>query len=155
MFAWTRPLTDRQYRAEHPIGLASLARTLHHIKGAEHAYAIRLRGVTDTPPTPAHENDPEPTTDNALPFPELESSWRTQQDDVRALIDSINDWHTPRVYTTVWEGKPYAYRATNADLLAQLVLHEIHHRAQVMHMLTRSDVQTGEIDYNALMWEPQ
>ena len=89
-----------------------------------------------------------------MPFAQLEATWITQAAATEADIGAVSDWDTPRVYTTVWEGKPYRYRATTADILSQLVLHEIHHRAQVMHMLRRTGIDAGELDYNALMWTP-
>ncbi len=152
LFDWIRPLTDARYRTEHPIGLGSLARTLHHMKAAEHAYMQRVRGVTTPVSPPAPEDDPEVTTQGAMPFAQLEPAWHAESERTRAALDAVTDWDTPNTFHTEWDGKPYAYRASNNDLFAQLALHEVHHRAQAMHMLKRLGVETGEIDYNALMW---
>jgi len=87
-----------------------------------------------------------------MPFDALEHAWIDQANQTRADIAAVTDWTTPRVYTTVWEGEPFRYRASHGDILAQLAFHEVHHRAQAMHMLRRLGVATGEVDYNALMW---
>jgi uncharacterized damage-inducible protein DinB len=33
-------------------------------------------------------------------------------------------------------------------------LHEVHHRAQALHMLRRLGIETGELDFNTLMFLP-
>jgi uncharacterized damage-inducible protein DinB len=48
---------------------------------------------------------------------------------------------------------PVIFTATAVDIFTQLVLHEVHHRAQVMNMLTRLGVGVGDIDSNLLMYQ--
>jgi uncharacterized damage-inducible protein DinB len=146
-----RPLTTEQYTQEHPIGLGSLAVTLHHVKAAEWHYMERIRGSTAPIDPIAPENDSD-ATGGTMPFDALEPAWIEQAAQTRTDLATVTDWDTPRVYTTEWEGRPYAYRASPGDIVAQLALHEVHHRAQAMHMLRRLGLKTGEIDYNALMW---
>ena len=153
VFEWIAALTDETYRSAHPIGLGSIARTMHHLRGAEWAYMHRIRGGTQPPPKPAQDLDPECDSSNALAFPLLESAWRAQGVRVRADLALVTDWCTQLVCETTVEGKPYFYRASRGDFFAQLVIHEAHHRAQILHMLRRVGVETDEIDYNALMWE--
>ncbi len=152
VFDWVRPLSDEQYRREHPIGLGSLARTLHHVRAAERSYMERVRGRTDPVTTPSPADDPEVGTTEALGFGELEASWVELAQRTRADLAAVTDWTTERVCETTWEGRPYFYRASPADFFAQLMLHEVHHRAQALHMLRRLGVETDEIDFNALMW---
>lgn len=154
LFDWVRPLGDDQYRAEHPIGLGSLARTLHHMFAAEWLYMERIRGCMDSIGAVPPEHDPDVSTEDALGFARLEPAWVAQSAETRRGLDAVTDWATPRVYTTTWDGRPYAYRASAGDIFAQIALHEVHHRAQAMHMLRRLGVETGDIDYNALMWAP-
>jgi uncharacterized damage-inducible protein DinB len=153
VFGWLSGLPDDLYRSVHPIGLGSIARTMHHLRGAEWAYMHRIRGVTGLTPKPTPEVDPDCDHGDALAFSQLEPAWREQGIRVRADLESVSDWSTPMVCETLWEGKPYFYRASRSDFFAQLVIHEAHHRAQVMHMLKRLGIDTGEIDYNTLMWE--
>ncbi len=154
VFDLIRPLDEAGYRREHPVGLGSIARTLHHMRGAEWSYMERIRGRTDPIGAVGAELDPEVSTGEALAFEELESAWIAQAERVRGDLLAVTDWATPCVYSTVWEGRPYAYRATRGDIFAQVALHEVHHRTQVLQMLRRLGVETIEIDYNALMWEP-
>lgn len=154
VFGWVRPLAPEQYREEHPIGLGSLARTLHHMMAAEWCYMERVRGRTEPLGPLPREHNPEVTTAEAMSFADLERAWSAQAGETLAGIAAVNDWMAARTYRTIADGMPYAYRASAADFFAQLALHEAHHRAQAMHMLRRLGVETGEIDYNALMWEP-
>jgi len=43
--------------------------------------------------------------------------------------------------------------ATAGDIATQLVLHEVHHRAQAMAMLRHLGRPVQDIDYNDLMYE--
>ncbi|USN99318.1 MAG: DinB family protein [Phycisphaeraceae bacterium] len=153
VFDWIRPLSDEQYRTEHPIGLGSLARTLHHTMAAEAAYMRRINGLTD-PFTRANlELDPDATTESALAFAELEARWRLQAERVMVDLEAAvgRAWLEPMACISEWDGRCVTYRASPADFFCQLVIHEIHHRAQVLHMLRRLGVTTDEIDYTALM----
>lgn len=152
-----RGLTDEQYRSRHPVGLGSIARTLHHVKAAERAYMDRIRGETGPPGPRPPEHDPEVDAARALGFDELVRQWTAQAAETRAGLEAVEDWTTPRTCTTEWEGAPFAYRASSSDFFTQLALHEVHHRAQVLQMLRRLGVDLeamGEIDFNALVWEP-
>ena len=152
LFDWIRPLTPEQYEQEHPIGLRSLARTLHHVKAAERSYMRRVRGRTEPLDPAAPEDDPDIGGGVPLPFDVLESGWLVQAAQTSADLAAVTDWDTPQIYTTTWEGRPYAYRASPADIFSQLAFHEVHHRAQALHMLRRLGVETTEVDYNVLMW---
>lgn len=152
VFDWVRPLTAEQYAAEHPIGLGSLARTLHHIQAAEWHYMRRIRGENEPLRAVPPEHDTEVGAAGALPFERLEPVWTALAAQTRIDLAAVTDWATARVYHTTWDGKPYAYRASHGDIFAQLALHEVHHRAQALNMLRRLGVQTEDIDYNALMW---
>ncbi len=152
LFGWVRPLADEQYRTEHPIGLGSLARTIHHMMAAEWCYMQRIIGRTEPLGTLPPERDPEVTTASALPFAEVERVWTAQATQIRRDLDGVADWLTEMTCTTEHEGRAFVYRASPADVFTQLAFHEIHHRAQAMHMLRRLGVETGEIDFNTLMY---
>lgn len=150
---WVRQLSEERYRTVHPVGLGSIARTLHHVRAAEWLYMQRVRGEVKPVADVAPENDPEVEQGEALGFDALERLWAELAERTAADVARVGDWTTPRVYETVWEGEPCFYKASVGDVFAQLVLHEVHHRAQVLQMLRRMGVDTGELDYNALMWE--
>jgi uncharacterized damage-inducible protein DinB len=66
----------------------------------------------------------------------------------------VRDWDEPiedRVTTD--DGRAVIVTASAADIFTQLALHEVHHRAQAMHILTRLGVGVGDIDYNLLMYQ--
>jgi len=46
-----------------------------------------------------------------------------------------------------------AAAASAGDIATQLILHEMHHRAQVMNMLTRLGASVGDIDFNLMMYQ--
>jgi uncharacterized damage-inducible protein DinB len=153
---WVRPLTHEQYTAEHPIGLATLARTLHHTMAAEWNYMQRINGRTEPLGERAPAHDPEASP--PFPFPDLESAWgrlATQtRADLAALLEARVDWHEPLTYRTVLKSGPATYDASRSDMFTQLALHEVHHRAQALNMLRRLGVETGELDFNSLMFLP-
>lgn len=152
VFGWIDGMPDADYRREHDIGLRSLARTLHHIKGAEWAYVERISGRGGPLGEIAPENNADVATDDAMAFDQLRSTWRAQAEATMRTLEAVSDWATPVVRETTWEGRPYRYSASADDFFAQLVMHEVHHRAQVLHMLRRLGVDVGDVDYNALMW---
>jgi uncharacterized damage-inducible protein DinB len=43
--------------------------------------------------------------------------------------------------------------ATPADQFIQLVIHEVHHRAQVLNMLRELGIAVGDLDFNFLMFK--
>ena len=153
LFDWIEPLTPEQYTQEHPIGLGSLARTLHHTKAAERSYMERVRGITEPLAPQAPKDNPEISTAEAMPFALLKADWIEQAAQTRADLAAVKDWVTPRVYTTTWEDSPFYYRASLADIFSQIITHEVHHRTQALHMLRRLSINTEDIDYNALMWD--
>lgn len=157
VFGWVRPLLDEQYRTEHPIGLGSLARTLHHARAAEAMYMVRVMGDTGVPRALSPEDNPEVTTADALSFAEVESLWNETAGQTRAGLERAvaGGWLEPMRITTRWDGREYAYEASPADFFTQLVIHEVHHRTQTLHMLRRLGVETGEIDYSTMMFLPE
>ncbi len=153
LLGWVRPLSREQYDSDHPIGMGSLARTLHHIRAAEWSYMQRILGRTEPVKDVSPEHDPEITSGCPVSFEVLEPTWEREAKEHRGAIAAVRDWDSATIYTTIWEDRPYRYRASPADIFTQLVLHEVHHRAQALHILRHLGVSTEEIDYNALMWE--
>jgi uncharacterized damage-inducible protein DinB len=158
IFDAVRPLSDARYRSEHPIGLGSLARTLHHMRAAEALYMKRVTGHTTAPDALSPEDDPETSTLTALVFPDLERLWGETAAGTRSALPVAfagGGWLEPMDVVTVWDGVEYRYEAAPADFFGQLVVHEVHHRAQAVHMLRRLEISVGEIDYSMLMFLPE
>ncbi len=152
VFGWVEGLSDADYRREHDIGLRSLARTLHHMKAAEWAYVERIGGKTGPLDGIAAENDPDVSSAGAMGFDRLRSTWTAQAEATMRTLEAVSDWSSPVVRETTWEGRAYRYSASADDFFAQLVMHEVHHRAQVLCMLRGLGVEVGDVDYNELMW---
>lgn len=157
IFDGVRPIEDSAYRREFGIGLGSLARTLHHCRGAEIMYMRRICGERGVPRVVSPTDDPEVTSGDALAFLDLERSWReTASATLRGLEEATGDgWMKPERIESVWEGRAFVYEASPADFFSQLVVHEVHHRAQAMQMLRRLGVSVGEIDFSTLMFLPE
>lgn len=145
-------LTDEQYRRDTKIGLGSIASTLAHIMISEWYYIERLEGRAVphySQWTIQYEAPPE--------FGVIQSTWNEQQSRVRAAIAAEKDWD--RIIT--WDsfadenGKRFHVQTTARDVFTQLVMHEVHHRAQAMSMLKLlgPGTQTVEdVDFSAFAY---
>ncbi|MDZ4753759.1 MAG: DinB family protein [Phycisphaerae bacterium] len=148
-----RPLTPEHYHHEFNFGLKTIARTLTHVMISEWYYIERFTG-RHVPPYVEW-----PIKDETPPeFGVVEATWREQEQATRAALAAERDW----TRTIAWDsfpddaGRRSHITATVGDLLAQLVLHEVHHRAQVMAMLRGLGdgvAPLQDIDYNDLMYE--
>lgn len=148
VFDWVRPITPEQYTREFPIGPGSFARTLTHIMISEWYYIERLlrREVPPYEQWPIRQESPPP-------FDAIERTWTAQAERTRAAIASVADWDEPLEYdVTDDDGRPFHITATPGDIVTQLALHEVHHRAQVMNMLRQLGVKLEDIDFNAIMY---
>lgn len=147
IFDWVRPLSDAQYRREFPIGLGSLARVLTHVMLCEWMYVARIEG-RDVPPYsqwPIQDEQPPP-------FEVVESTWTEQAAHTRAALAAVDDWTRAVSYQTLPDlGPQRTITTTPADIATQIVLHEVHHRAQVLNILRQLGVETTDVDFNALM----
>lgn len=126
----------------------SIARNLTHVLASEWYYIRRL----DQRPVPPYEDWPLREED-APAFPDLERAWAAQAVATRTSLGMVRDWHAPLEYRVVQDdGTPAIITASAADLFTQLVLHEVHHRGQVMLQLRHFGVALDDIDFNALMY---
>jgi uncharacterized damage-inducible protein DinB len=143
LFAWVEPLSPEQYTQTFPFGLATLRRTLIHTAAAEWFLSRWLHGEPLPPITEW------PFTEERVPaFADLEGGWRTMASQTRARLSSVTDWHTEVVADLVRPGRGgIRRRATPEQVAAQLLLHEVHHRAQVMAMLRQFGVPAQTLDY--------
>jgi uncharacterized damage-inducible protein DinB len=150
IFEKVRALSAEQYAQQFPIGLGSLDKTLTHVMTSEWYYVQRMCG-RDVPPYetwPIREEDPPP-------FAALETAWARQAVDTRAALDAVRDaWDEPIEYrVTADDGRLMIVTASPADQFTQLVLHEVHHRAQAVNMLRHLGAGSlGDLDFNALMF---
>ncbi len=148
IFERVRPLSAEQHAREFPIGPGTLGRTLTHIMISEWYYVQRMLG-RDVPPDeqwPIQEENPPP-------FAALEAAWIEQADHTRAALSAVRDWSVDLKYrVTGDDDRPVIVTASAADIFTQLVLHEVHHRAQAMNMLRHLGVAVEDLDFNTFMY---
>jgi uncharacterized damage-inducible protein DinB len=145
---WARPLSPEQHAQQFPIGPGSILRTLTHMMISEWYYIERMEGRSVPP------YDQWPVRDeNPPPLAEIGALWAQQEARTRAAIAAVRDWAAPVEYRiTDDDGRLVDIVASRADIVTQLVLHEVHHRAQVMNMLRHLGVAVDDIDFNTLMY---
>jgi uncharacterized damage-inducible protein DinB len=142
IFESIRTLSPEQYQRQFAIGMKTLGSTLTHIMLAEWAYMQRIRGE-ELPPYDQwpiqYENPPA--------FDVIEQAWRAQMAQTRAAIEDISDWN--KEFTYINRNAPQAIRTTTtpADVVTQMLLHEVHHRAQLMAMLRELGKPIENLDY--------
>lgn len=146
VLAAVRGLTFAQYTREFPFGKRTLRHTLVEIPLAESNYVRRLRGEP-VPPLAEHPFARFYETD----FPPLEAAWREQAEVTRQVLRSIEDWTRPVEYVVRQPDRPARrVRTTAGGVATQLLLHEVHHRAQAMAMLRQLGAPVETIDFSAL-----
>lgn len=152
IFDAVRPLTPAQWTQEFSIGLKSIGATLTHLMISEWYYIERLEGRV----VPPYEQWPI-KYENPPAFDVVENTWREQAKNVRAAIAGERDWNRKITWLSfpddTRDNKRFQITCTAGDLMTQLALHEMHHRAQVMMMLREVGRPVEDIDYNALMYE--
>ncbi len=150
-----RRLTREQYESRFAFGLNTIASTLTHIMISEWYYIERLEGR----PVPAYAQWPI-QYEKPPAFDVVERTWREQMKSIRAAIAAQRDWNRKITYVSFPDddGKRFHITASAGDILTQLALHEVHHRAQIMAMLREmGDARPGplleDLDYNTLMYD--
>lgn len=87
-------------------------------------------------------------------FADLEPVWIAQAPQTRALLASITDWNGEIEWRSSVSppGKTIVLTATRGDIFSQMIVHEVHHRAQVMAMLRQFGIAAQNLDYSLLMY---
>ena len=148
LFDGIRPLDEGAHAREFPFGHGTLLRTLTHILASESYYILRMqeRAVPPYEEWPIREEEP-------LSFAALEAAWNEQASATRAALSAALEWGVELEYrVTDDDGRPMVVNATPLEIFTQLVLHEVHHRAQVIAMLKQLGVSIGDVDFNMLMY---
>jgi uncharacterized damage-inducible protein DinB len=145
LFDWVRPLSQEQYTQRFPFGMGSLRTTLIEIARVELVYGMRLR-EEPLPPPPLPDTFPIGETKQPT-FADLEKVWTEQAKHTRATLAATKDW-TRTVPRRFEQGdKIVITTASKADIATQMLMHEVHHRAQVMAMLRQFGVEAQNLDY--------
>ncbi len=152
MFETLHRLTLEQYERVHPIGLGTIGTTLAHMMNSEWYYIERLEG-RETPPYAKW-----PIQDETPPgLGEIEKEWERRAVTTRRALTETRDWERVVTYVTEPNEKGIRRRVTAmaGDIVTQLMLHEVHHRSQVMAMVRLLDVpglRIEDLDYNSMMY---
>ena len=146
LFDWVRPLSQEQYTQRFPFGMGTLRKTLIEIAAVELLYSMRLRGD----PLPAAPGLPAdfPISETKQPsFADLERAWTAQAKQTRAALAGVSDW-AQAVTRRMEQGDTVVIStASKADIATQMLMHEVHHRAQAMAMLRQLGVEAQNLDY--------
>jgi uncharacterized damage-inducible protein DinB len=143
LFDWIRPLSQEEYTKEFPFAHRTLRATMHEIATTEWWFTLRLR----------EEAMPRPFSWKDLPmnqhptFAELERAWAEQVPQTRATLAGLTDLE--KIVETRMYGRKRVriLTAKKGDIATQLLLHEVHHRAQAMAMLRHLGVEAQDLDY--------
>lgn len=150
LFDWVRPLSAEQYTQVFPFGLKTLRATLLEMAAGEWVYLKRLVGETPPP------REQRPIREDLLPtFADLERAWTEIEPRSRATLAGVTRWDETVEWVSPIQrepGKKTIVTATRADVISQMVLHEVHHRAQAMAMLRQLGVPAQNLDYSILMF---
>lgn len=145
LFDWIRPLSQEQYTREFPFAHRTLRATMIELAMTELWLAMRLR--EDLMPRPFRwEQMPINETAHDT-FPKLEAAWREQTPRTRATLAGITDWDSVVKTVMVGARRVRTLTASKRDIATQLLLHEVHHRAQAMAMLRHLGVAAQDLDY--------
>ncbi len=142
LFDWIRPLSQEEYTREFAFGRLTLRATMTEIAGTELYLSMRLREERLPPweDWPISE-DRQPT------FSALETAWAAQAAKTRATLAAVTDWSQ---FVSTQVARPHntlVLTATKADIATQLLLHEVHHRAQAMAMLRQLGIEAQDLDH--------
>lgn len=149
VFDWVRPLGAEAYVRALPNWRRTIGQTLTHIMTSEWYYIQRLQRREVPPYESWRIREEDPPTCAAL-----EAEWATQTGRTRDALSAVRDWSAGLEYrVTGDDGQHAIVTASAADIFTQLVLHEVHHRAQVMNMLQVLGVVIDDIDFNTMMYQ--
>ena len=147
LLEWVGAQPSDVYTRKFTIGLGSIRATLVHTAAAEWAYVERLAGrdvaLGDTPFTV--ERQPE--------YEAFAAAWAGRAPITRKALADLGNPARPVQFVGRLGAKSMRVRATAGGIAGQILLHEVHHRAQVMAMLRQAGVAAENLDYSVLMWE--
>jgi uncharacterized damage-inducible protein DinB len=151
VFDAVRLLAQPEYHRQFDIGLKSIASTLTHIMISEWYYVQRLLGK----PVPPYDQWPIRYEQPPERFETIERVWREQAKQTRAAIEAERDWNRVIKWLSYPDdaGKRFHIATTSGDLVTQLVLHEVHHRSQVMAMLRQIGRPLQDLDFNEFVYD--
>lgn len=148
LFEWIRPLSLEQYTQEFPLGLKTLRATMIEIASGEWVYTRRLQGEDVLPP-PQRPFAALAQTG----FGPLEPVWQEETERTVRTLREISDWSKPVEYLIRRTDQPaLRVQTTTGGIAAQMLFHEVHHRAQAMAMLRQLGIAAQNLDFSVFMF---
>ncbi len=133
-------LSDEQLDRVFDIGRGSLRRLLLHILAGESVWVKRWQGNAETP----WPNEDEPASVGMIA-----SRFAETVRDRSLYLGTIDPPQLDR--TVIYrDSKGSLFMATLGDMMIQMCLHSVHHRAQAVNVLRRLGATPPELDY--MMW---
>jgi uncharacterized damage-inducible protein DinB len=145
LFDWVRPLSQEQYTQRFAFGMGTLRATLIETARVELVYGMRLR-EEPLPPPPLPDTFPISETKQPT-FADLETAWTAQAKETRATLAGTKDWNRTLPRRFEQGDKIVISTASKGEIATQMLLHEVHHRAQAMAMLRQLGVEAQNLDY--------
>jgi uncharacterized damage-inducible protein DinB len=147
LLRWIEGQPAEVYTRSFPFGLRSIRATLIHVADAQRGYTLRLEGIQYS----ATDN---PFSLDTLPdLPSLVVVWSDLNPRTRRALADLGDGARTIEYASRVLASGKRLRGTAGGIAAQLLFHEVHHRAQVMAMLRQVGVAAENLDYNNLMFD--
>lgn len=148
LFEWIRPLSLDEYTREFPLGLKTVRATMVEIASGEWVYTQRLLGEEVPPPA-----DRPFTPFSQTRFADLEPVWQRESDRTADALREITDWAAPAEYVVRPADRPaIRIQTTAGGIAAQMLFHEVHHRAQAMAMLRQLGIAAQNLDFSVFMF---
>jgi uncharacterized damage-inducible protein DinB len=133
-------LPDAQLDQSFDMGRGSLRKTLVHVWAGEHVWVQRWQGRTETP---------WPDEEERVGVAALAERFEPVVRQRNAFLATVHDAALSRV-VTYRDSKGSLFQAALGDMMMQMIVHSIHHRAQAVNMLRRVGAAAPELDY--MMW---
>jgi len=146
---WVRQVPPPAYTQTFPVGRGSIRATLLHVAGAEWGYVEALRKGEVTAQELRQGN---PFTVERLPeLAPLVAAWDKQRPITRQALVELGEPERPTAMVAREMTPPIRFQLPAGGIAAQILFHEIHHRAQIMAMLRQAGLVAENLDYSVLM----
>ncbi len=138
------PLTDEQLDRPFDMGRGTLRKTLLHIVCAEQVWVARWQGRAETP---------WPDEDERAGVAVMQERLQRGRTERTGFLDSLRDGDLARK-VTYRDSFGSLFSAPLGDMLLQMCIHSVHHRAQAVNMIRRVGGTPPELDYMYWLRKP-